>query len=68
MVELYKIKTKIFKSIHFYASTKNILTIFKGKFNILKNYYNYDLSIKFKPGGGNFYKDFSFGLNARWNI
>lgn len=56
------------KSFHFYAGGKNFLGIFKGKINLFKTYYNYDFSIKFKPGGGSFYKDFSYGLNVKWNL
>ena len=68
MVELYKLNFKMLKSFHFYAGGKSLVGIFKGKLNLFKYYYNYDFSVKFKPNGGNFYKDFSFGLNIFYQL
>jgi len=67
MMELSKFNNKMLKCVNLYVG-KNVLGVIKGKINLFKSYYNYDFSVRFKPGGGNFYRDFTFGLNAKWNL
>lgn len=68
LIERYKLKMKLLKSIKLYAGNKGFLGILDGKFSLWKGSVAYGLNMKVKPGGGNFYNDCSLGLNINWSI
>jgi len=68
LVERYKISYKWLKTVKFSVGNKGCLTTFEGKFSLWKTALEYGLNLKLKPGGGNFYNDFSSSLNLKWNL
>ena len=68
LIERYKLKAKMLKSIKLYECNRGFLGVLDGKFSLWKGSVNYGLNMKVRPGGGNFYNDCSFGLNLNWSI
>lgn len=68
LVERYRMNQKWLKSVKISAGNKGFLTTLEGKINIWKSVLDYSLNMRVKPGGGNFYNDFSSNLNLKWNL
>lgn len=68
LVERYKISQRLLKTLKFSVGNKGCLNSYEGKLNIWKSWLDYTLNLRLKPGGGNFYNDFSANLSMKWNI
>jgi hypothetical protein len=68
LVERYRINHRLLKSIKLYVGNKGFLSIIEGKVSPWKGMLEYAIKLRLKPGGGNFYNDFSSNLTLSWNL